>query len=141
MWDYVSSLKTKYHVFVADSSRVNGTSTYSNLLKKLSENGLTPSSKILYLFSGGYLPGKPVLTSNNSDFSRVLLVDIWMGNASIESFYKKYANDNKSKTSYFYTTFGANSETARDTIKNTVTSKKNDKNDHMKTNKDAVATL
>ncbi len=141
MWDYVSSLKSKYHVFVADSSRVNGSSTYSNLLKKLSENGLTPSSKILYLFSGGYLPGKPVLTSNNSDFSRVLLVDIWMGSAGVSTFYKQYATNNKSKTTYFYTTFGAQDNAARDAIKNTVTSKQNAKNDHMKTNNDAVATL
>jgi hypothetical protein len=141
MFDYVSKLESRYHVFVAESSRVNGPAAYSALLKHLNQKGFNPSSKVLYLFSGGYLPGKPLLTTNNADFSKVILVDIWMGNSSIENFYIKYASDNKSKTSYFYTTFGANSDKARDTIKNTVSSKKNAANNHMKTNDDAVSSL
>lgn len=140
MWDYVSKLESRYHVFVAESQRVNGPAAYSALLKNLNQKGLNPSSKVLYLFSGGYSPGKPVLTSSSNDFSKVLLVDIWMGNKTVSDFYIKYAKDNSSKTKYFYTSSGAQNNEASEIISKTVTSIKNSSG-HMKTNNDAVSSL
>jgi hypothetical protein len=140
MFDYVSKLESRYHVFVAESAKVNGPAAYSALLKHLNQKGLNPSSKVLYLFSGGYSPGKPILTNNSNDFSKVLLVDIWMGNDTVADFYIKYAKNNSSKTTYFYTTGGAQNENAYKTISKTVTSVKNSAG-HMKTNIDAVSSL
>ena len=76
MWDYLGGLKEKYHIFVAKSHNVNGPAAYSSVLKTLNENGITPSSQILYLFSGGYRPGMGVLDGSASNFSAVLFVFI-----------------------------------------------------------------
>ena len=46
MWDYMGGLKDKYHIFVAKSHNVNGTSAYNSVLKSLSDNGITPSTQI-----------------------------------------------------------------------------------------------
>ena len=65
-----------------------------------------------------------------------------MGNASISDFYTKLAKENKGKGEYYYTSFGADNNTARNTISQTVTkSGSNSKNDHMDTNNDAVEAL
>ena len=140
MWDYVDKLKSKYHIFVASSHKVDGESTYKKVLEQLEKYEIKPSSKILYLFSGGYRPGMALLKNKASDFNKVLLVDIWMKGSTISDFYTKFTKDNSSKVKYYYTDFGANNSIARDAIaKGASTSKK--KTGHMETNVDAVSSL
>ena len=145
MWDYVDKLKNKYHIFVASSHKVDGESTYKNVLSQLEKYGIKPSSKILYLFSGGYRPGMSLLKNKASDFSKVLLVDIWMKGSEISSFYIKFTKDNPSKVKYYYTDFGANNTVARDTIaKSASTAKKRpgrSMKDHMDTNLDGTTSI
>ena len=140
MWKYVDKLKNKYHIFVASNHKVDGEATYKSVLQQLEKYGIKPSSKVLYLFSGGYRPGMPLLKNKAADFSKVLLVDIWMKGSVISDFYTKFTKDNSSKVKYYYTDFGANNATARDLIvKSASTSKK--KAGHMDTNDDAVSSL
>ena len=145
MWDYMGGLKEKYHIFVAKSHNVNGTSAYNSVLKTLQENGITPSSQVLYLFSGGYRPGMAVLNQSAGNFSAVLLVDIWMKGSSLGQYYKDFTKNNSSKVRYYYTSFGANNNDARDFIsKNAGVSelqKGGGMDSHMKTNDLAVASL
>ena len=145
MWDYVDKLKSKYHIFVATSNKVNGESSYASVLSQLEKYGIKPSSKILYLFSGGYSPGMTLLKNKASDFAKTLLVDIWMKGSVISSFYIKFTKDNSAKVKYYYTDFGANNIVARDTIaKSASTSKKRTGGSmkvHMDTNLDAVSSL
>lgn len=138
MWDYVNKLKNKYTIFVANDHKVNGLNSYKKVLESLKENNITPSSKILYLFSGGYKPGKELLNSNSGDFSEILLVDIWMG-GSVGDFYKKFVKDNSSKVKYYYTSFGSQNDEAKNFISKLVSSVKN--SSHMETNTDAVNNL
>ena len=145
MWDYVDKLKSKYHIFVATSHKVDGDSSYASVLSQLEKYGIKPSSKVLYLFSGGYRPGMALLKNKASDFAKTLLVDIWMKGSVISSFYIKFTKDNSAKVKYYYTDFGANNTVARDTIvKSASTSKKRTSGgmtSHMDTNLDAVSSL
>lgn len=141
MWDYMNKLKAEYHIFVAKNANVNGINAYKAVDKKLQEKGITLSTKILYLFSGGYRGGMAILEYYNSDFSSVYLVDIWMGNAIVSNFYKKYVDTNAAKTKYYYTLFGAVSPTTRDYIVNKASVKKLNNKGHMETNIDATNTL
>ena len=139
MYDYFNKTGNKLNLFVAANANVNGKSSYDSVMKK----DITPSKKILYLFSGGYKPGMELLKSVGADsFDKIYLVDIWMGNASVSDFYTKLVKENKGKVEYYYTSFGANNNTARNTISQTVLkSSENSKNNHMDTNNDAVGTL
>ena len=124
MWNFMTDLKDRFHIFVALHNHVNGTQAYSSLKSTLQVQGLTPSQQILYLFSGGYRPGKSLLTSESPDlFSSIYLVDIWMGvtqesGSSVPDFYKALVNKNAAKITYVYTSFGANNTAARDYIAN-----------------------
>ena len=139
MYDYFNKTGNKFNLFVASNSNVNGKASYDSVMKK----DISPSKKILYLFSGGYKPGMELLKSVGADaFDKIYLVDIWMGNASVSDFYTKLARENKGKVEYYYTSFGANNNTAKNTISQTVSkSVSNNKNDHMDTNNDAVEAL
>ena len=143
MWDYMDGLKNRYHIFVANSHKTAGVESYQSLLKELKDANISPSNQILYLFSGGYKPGRGVLENYNSNFSKVFLVDIWMGNSDVGNFYKGYVKSNSSKVLYFYTSYGANNESARDYIAKTayVSEEIKEKNGHMKTNNVAVNKL
>ncbi len=145
MWDYLGGLKEKYHIFVAKSHNVNGPAAYNSVLKTLSENGVSPSSQVLYLFSGGYRPGMGVLNESAGNFSAVLLVDIWMKGSSLGEYYKNFTKSNSTKVRYYYTSFGANNNDARDFIaKNAGVSEQQSgggMDAHMKTNNLAVSSL
>jgi hypothetical protein len=116
MWDYVKSFTGRFHIFVAKNPSVNGTKSYKELMSTLkAQGGGSPSQQILYLFSGGYLPGMDLLQSVGAAvFSSIYLVDIWMGNKQVQHFYKALVDNNSSKVTYVYTNFGANNDTVRD---------------------------
>jgi hypothetical protein len=145
MWNYMGGLKDKFHIFVAYNHKVNGTACYQILMKTLEDKGLTPSRQILYLFSGGYNPGKQLLTSKGSDlFSSIYLVDIWMKNPAIATFYMTLTDTNIAKLTYVYTDIGAVNPNARDYIKNKLGRSKSiyvPHGAHMKTNIAAVNSL
>ncbi len=143
MYDYLNKLGNSANLFVAKDAKVDGKSAYDSLKRKLSDLSINPSKKILYVFSGGWKPAKDLLKSvSASEFDSIYLVDIWMGNDESSSFYKKLAEDNKSKVKYFYTSSGANNKSASDSIiKSVSTYKLNGNNDHMSTNNDAVSDL
>jgi hypothetical protein len=140
MYDYFGPIAGNYNLFVATDHNVNGSSSYKALKDKA---GNSPSKKILYLFSGGYRPGMDVLTKYGaSEFDKIYLVDPWMGNKKTEDFYIKLAKENPSKVEYYYTSFGANSNTAKNGVSAAVKVKNAQKeNQHMKTNEDAVSSL
>jgi len=143
MYDYLNTLGNSVNLFVAKDANINGKSAYTSLKNKMSSLSINPSKKILYLFSGGWGPGKELLNSvSASEFDAIYLVDIWMGKDSSSSFYKKLAADNRSKVKYFYTSFGAQNKSATDDIIKSINySKLNGNNDHMSTNIDAVSDL
>ena len=122
MWKYMKPIENRFHIFVAVSNEVNGDQASDALMKIVKEHQLTPSKQILYLFSGGYGPGMPVLRDDGSDrFSWIYLVDIWMGigkysHSLVPDFYKALVNKIPAKISYVYTTFGANNPDVRDYI-------------------------
>jgi hypothetical protein len=126
MWNYMSNIKDRFHIFVALNNNANGTLAYRSLMKTLQTKSLTPSKQILYLFSGGYRPGIDVLTGGGPNlFSSIYLVDIWMGvtprsGSVVPDFYKALANGHAAKITYVYTSFGANNDAARDYIANKV---------------------
>lgn len=73
-------VQDRFHIFVARSNTVNGAHAYRALASTLKEQGLTPSSQLLHLFSGGYRPGMDLLpVVGAAQFSSIYLVDIWMG--------------------------------------------------------------
>jgi hypothetical protein len=125
MWDYMGDFKDKFHIFVAFGTDVKGAEAYKAVMKALDDNHLKASDQILYLFSGGWRPGKQLLTDQQGAdaFSAVLLVDIWMrsdsdnGKASA-TFYKALADSDTKKLSYVYTPNGAVNKQARDYIAN-----------------------
>ena len=78
--------------------------------------GISSNLKILYLFSGGWSPGKSVLEKFSNDFQKVLLVDIWMGNFTSSNFYVIYTSKNSQKVEYYYTSWGSQNSSARDEI-------------------------
>lgn len=157
MWQFMTNIDDKFHIFVALNNHVNGTKSYSAVKAMLQEKGVTPSKHILYLFSGGYRPGMDVLTSDKADaFSSIFLVDIWMGvtqksGSIVPDFYKAEVNKNTAKFSYVYTSFGANNDSARDYIANKLGSQrsalvKGQKGEdgmqtHMRTNTVAIGML
>jgi len=117
MWNYMNANTLRFHIFVAQSSNVNGTLAYSEVLKTVTAKGLKPSKQILYLFSGGSRPGLDVLTTSGARaFASIYLVDIWMGGARMGNFYMALADHNAAKITYVYTIFGANNKVARDHI-------------------------
>jgi hypothetical protein len=121
MWNYMNIFKDRFHIFVAQSHKVNGLNSYRSLMTIVKAQGLTPSKQILYLFSGGYRPGMDLLAGRGpSLFSSIYLVDIWMGDSSVSKFYKALADANMAKITYVYTTFGADNQKARDYIANNV---------------------
>ncbi len=153
MWNYMSRIKDRFHIFVARSNAVNGSLAYRSLMSTLQAQGLTPSQQILYLFSGGYRPGMDLLPSSGPDlFSSIYLVDIWMGvtqrsGSTVPDFYKALVDGNAAKITYVYTTFGANNDKARDYIANklgphrAILVKGQGMQVHMGTNTVAVSTL
>jgi hypothetical protein len=143
MYNYVNKIGSSANIFVAKDHNVDGKSAYDSLKSKLSEKSITPSKKILYLFSGGYRPGMDLLKSvSASEFDLIYLVDIWMGNSKVADFYENLAKNNKEKVRYFYTGTGsANANAKNNLIKTLNFYKANDNNDHMATNKDAVSDL
>lgn len=125
MWNYMSALKSKFHIFVAANTDVHGDKAYDALLTALTANGIDPSQSkpILYLFSGGYKPGIELLGGSGADrFSSIFLVDIWMGFGKknptpfVPNFYKHLVNAHADMITYVFTSFGANNDDARDSI-------------------------
>ncbi len=150
MWNYMNRLKDRFHIFVARSNTVNGAHAYRAVTTALDDNGLEPSTQILYLFSGGYRPGMDLLPGGGAAlFSSIYLVDIWMGvtqksGSVVPDFYKKLVDANASKITYVYTAFGANNDKARDYIAKKargILVKGSGMPAHMSTNSVAVGTL
>jgi hypothetical protein len=83
-------------------------------MKIVKEHELEAPTQILYLLSGGYGPGMPLLRDDGSDrFSSIYLVDIWMGFGKnshflVPDFYKALVNKIPENITYVYTSFGAN---------------------------------
>ena len=143
MYDYFKTTGSKYNLFVANSHKVNGPASYTSIEQKLKSGNINPSKKILYLFSGGYRPGKDLLDKVGAqEFDKIFLVDIWMGSGSVSSFYKDLVAKNPGKVEYYYTTYGGNDSKATSYIASKSSkSFKNAKNNHMLTNVDAVSSL
>jgi hypothetical protein len=143
MYDYFKKTGNKYNLFVAKSHKIDGPSSYASLDQKIKSGSINPSKKVLYLFSGGYRPGKDLLTKIGAEsFDKIFLVDIWMGSGTVSTFYKNLVSKNPGKVEYYYTTYGGNDSSATNFIASKSSkSFKNAKNDHMSTNIDAVASL
>jgi hypothetical protein len=143
MYDYFDKTGDNYNLFVASDHKVDGKKAYEQIKNSINRESIKPSKKILYLFSGGWRPGKDLLESVGAkEFDKIYLVDIWMGDSKVGKFYTELANNNKGKVEYFYTSFGANNEKARKDISQSVSKgEQNRENNHMKTNEDAVKSL
>ena len=142
MYDYFNQTGNKYNLFVANTHKVDGAGAYNTLKNKIQAEGITPAKKILYLFSGGYSPGMSILQKfGASDFDKIYLVDIWMGNPTVSEFYKKLAADNPQKVEYFYTQGGSANPAAAKSIAGSVSKKIEGTRGHMETNNDAVKSL
>ena len=143
MYNYFNKTGNKYNLFVAKSHKIDGPLSYASLDQKIKSDNINPAKKVLYLFSGGYRPGKDLLTKIGAEFfDKIFLVDIWMGSGTISSFYKNLVLKNPGKVEYYYTTYGGNDSSATSYIASKSSkSFKNAKNDHMSTNIDAVASL
>jgi len=149
MWNYMNDVSDRFHVFVAiDPHVVDGVKAYEALMNTVSDKNLTPSQQILYLFSGGWKPGRALLQGKGDAlFSSIFLVDIWMGNATSSDFYRQLASTKAQKITYAYTSFGANNDDTRDYIASQVGSTRavqvpgGGMATHMKTNKVAVGML
>jgi peptidoglycan hydrolase-like protein with peptidoglycan-binding domain len=141
MYDYFNKTGDKYNLFVAKSHKINGGEAYQALKNKINSGEITPSKKILYLFSGGYRPGQSALTKfKPEEFDKILLVDIWMGNSIVSEFYKDLASKYRDKVEYYYTDYGANNPSARNSIASSV-SKKEKVTGHMASNINAINSL
>jgi peptidoglycan hydrolase-like protein with peptidoglycan-binding domain len=142
MYDYFNKTGSKYNLFVANTHKVDGAGAYDSLKGSLSKDGISPSKKILYLFSGGYRPGMTLLQKVGAgEFDKIYLVDIWMGNSAVADFYKKLAAENKDKVEYYYTQGGSVNPPAAKEIAGSVTKKAEGTQGHMATNVDAVKSL
>ncbi len=165
MWNYFNKLRSRFHIFVAYSPKVNGALAYRYVLYTLQWNGAPPAVcpvgepqafsgpyQILYLFSGGYKPGIELLKSYPARlFSTIFLVDIWMGSRTIGSYYEDLAGANAGKTWYIHTSFGANNDAARDFISRKLDSARSilvrgrhgesGMQTHMRTNEEAVSRI
>ncbi len=141
MYDYFNKTGDKYNLFVAKSHKINGGEAYQALKNKINSGEITPSKKILYLFSGGYRPGQSALTKfKPEEFDKILLVDIWMGNSIVSEFYKDLASKYRDKVEYYYTDYGANNPSVRNAIASSV-SKKEKVTGHMASNINAINSL
>ena len=128
---------------------MNGPQAYSKLMSTLQAQGCTPSRQILYLFSGGYMPGMQLLQSVGAAlFSSFYLVDIWIGsNSGVQNFYKGLADGHAANITYVYTEFAANNDEVRDYIAKKVGPQRailvggTTMKDHMSTNTMAVTQL
>ena len=119
MWTYMNPIKNRFHIFVSHPPRsVNGPTAYDALIKAVQDQQLAPSQQILYLFSGGYLPGMDLLGDKAyaNKFSAIFLVDIWMGNMATEDFYARFVNTNADRVNYIFTQGGAANHDARDKL-------------------------
>jgi hypothetical protein len=155
MYDYFTpDVLSKYNVFVANSSRISGNKAWKEIQEKSLELGLTPRKKILYLFSGGYLPAMSMGSSYdinkkvdylNENFDKIFLVDIWIGKSG-SAFYKLLAEKYGNKVEY-YSYGGKNSGGGSNNIpvRNTIISKASKSHltapDHMRTNNEAIKSL
>ena len=102
MYDYFKpDTLSNTTTFIANSSRIDGAQAWS----EISGLGLTPVKKILYLFSGGYLPGMSLLNKvDPTEWAAIYLVDIWIGqNQNTKNFYTNLAADFPDKVKYYYT--------------------------------------
>jgi hypothetical protein len=119
MWNYMNALKNRFHIFVSlPPHHLNGLGAYNALVSKQDQT-FAPSRQILYLFSGGYLPGMGLLgdKANVTKFSTIFLVDIWMGNAASADFYAaRLVNTNADRVTYIFTQGGADNSDARDKL-------------------------
>ena len=130
MWRYLNNLRSRFHIFVANNAKVNGSLAYRYVLFYLQWRGSPPAVcpvqepqpfsgpyQVLYLFSGGYRPGMDLLKHYSARlFSTICLVDIWMGRSDVGSFYLSLAAANPGKMFYIHTVFGANNESAMNSI-------------------------
>lgn len=115
MWDYMDSLKDSFHIFVASHPHVKGGEAYEALIDRVGKEKGTPARQVLYLFSGGWRPGKVVLANEGSKtFSLILLVDIWMGDADVAKFYKALVDKDGDKIFYVFTKNGPDDPDTRD---------------------------
>ena len=133
MYDYFTSdLFSKYTVFIANSSRIDGNKAWKEIIDKCQELGLTPSKKILYLFSGGYLPAMQIDKNSdvnkrvdylNSAFNKIFLVDIWIGKSG-SNFYQKLAEKYGNKLEYYsYGGSGSAGGSANSAVRKIIVSK------------------
>ena len=165
MWKYFHTVRSRFHVFVANSPKVNGALAYRHVLYTLQWKGFPPgvcpadepqafggSHQVLYLFSGGYKPGMDLLKKYSiQSFSSIFLVDIWMGSHTVGSYYEHLARANPGKTYYIHTSFGANNDGARDFIAKKLGSARSilvkgrpsesGMQTHMRTNEEATARI
>jgi hypothetical protein len=149
MWNYMTALRDRFHIFVAASMNVDGTDSYRVVMQTLKEHNATPSRQILYLFSGGWRPGMNLLAGPGPDpFSSIYLVDIWMGagedrSFKVATFYKALADKTSAKLNYIFTEGGAENPEARDYIARKAGPRAifADDGDHMGTNDKAIRAL
>ncbi len=156
MYDYFTpDVLSKYNVFVANSSRINGEKAWKEIQEKSVELGLNPSKKILYLFSGGYFPAMSIggagldmdkrIDYLNNTFDKIFLVDIWIGKSG-STFYKKLAEKCGNKLEYY--SYGGNNSGGGSNnipVRNLIVSKASKSHltapDHMRTNDEAIKSL
>ena len=150
MYNYFTSdIISKFNVFIAYSSKIDGAKAYTEIKAKLKEKKINPTKKILYLFSGGYSPGMQITTMGN-DFHRIFLVDIWIGTGKgpdgtkkVSDFFKELVDKYAEKVQYYSyggknaTGGSANKDTRTYIISRAKISHLSSK-DHMSTNKPAV---
>ncbi len=157
MWDFVSKIQNKFHIFVAVNQHVNGKDSFDALMSKVNDEGLTPSKQFLYLFSGGWLPGEHLLGhllrhKEPIPFSWIYLVDIWMRDSASYDFYTHLPNKISTPISYVHTLHGAVNDKARDALAKSVgsqneilvkpqTKDEDDMVTHLSTNTAAVGLL
>jgi hypothetical protein len=153
MWNYMNALKNRFHIFVSLPPRhLNGLKAYDAVVA--AEDGkFAPSQQILYLFSGGYLPGMGLLgdRAHAQMFSAIFLVDIWMGNGATADFYTGFVTKHRDRVTYVHTQGGPANDDARDKLVRTLGSQKAIEVDaqkgdvsymtHMRTNTVAIGML
>lgn len=153
MWNYMNALKDRFHIFVSLPPRhVDGPKAYDALMNARDQK-FAPSQQILFLFSGGYLPGMGLLGGKAyaDKFSSIFLVDIWMGNTNVANFYTHFVNLNADRVTYVFTEGGPDNPDARKQLVRKLGSQKATKVDaqtgdvgymtHMRTNTVAIGTL
>jgi len=143
MYDYFGRTGDSINLFITKDDTVDGSTAYKKLKSNLSDKSISPSKKILYLFSEGSLQGKDLLEAYSpSEFDIIYLVDPYMGNKKTSDYYTKIAINNKEKVRFFYTPKGSENEDATNQIIKSINYYKlNGNNDHMDTNTDAVSDL